>query len=879
MSLLSRIANILRPRRLTGEIDEELQSHLAEAIDHGRDPGEARRAFGSSLRHREESRDVRLLPWLDSLRADAVFGSRQLLKNKAASAVAILSLAIAIGACAGAFRLIDALLLRPLPVANPERLYDVARQGADSNGKPVSFDGWAYPSFQTMRVAAKGQAELIAVSYGERLDVAYRSDQEVEKAFVQYVSGWMFDSFGLRPALGRLFTENDDRKPGAHPVAVISYDYWKRRFARDSNVIGRNFRLNERIYEIVGVGPEPFTGTETGAITDIFLPTMMHPAAVHDDWTWHRTFALLNPGIPLEPLRARLNATSHAWEENRAKGFVGMTQQNIDRFLDQTVVLESAAAGASGLQQDYRRSLIALAVLVALVLLIASVNVANLMTVQAAARAREMALRVSIGAARTRLVQLVLVESAILATLAAVAGAIFAWWSAPFVVSRINPPDNPVRLSLPADWHVLGFGLALTFAITLLFGLAPALRASAVKPASVLKGGQDPHARRRMMHALVAAQVAFCFLVLFVAGLFAATFERLSHRDLGFSPERILTLDTVAQRPAPPVVWDQIADRLREVPGVEKVSLSEWPLLNTRGWNGFVSVNGAPPGPALAYFLKISPGFIDVMRMHLLEGRDLRQGETSPGAAIVNQTFVRQYFGGTSPLGQTFAKGRARYQVVGVVRDVPYDNLREAPCPVAYVPFHLIGADGAPISTSEGHFVVRTSSENPLALVSTLRREIPNARPDFRVSNIRTQQELIDRQTIRERLLAMLALFFAAVALLLAGIGLYGVLDYSVLLRRREIGIRVAIGAQAADIAGRVTSEVFAMTLTGALAGVALGVASVRYIESLLYQVNAAGLAMLILPGLIILAAALLAALPAVIRALRIDPAHLLRSD
>ncbi len=326
MSLLSRIANILRPRRLTGEIDEELQSHLAEAIEHGRDPGEARRAFGSPLRHREESRDVRLLPWLDSLRADAVFGSRQLVKNKAASAVAILSLAIAIGACAGAFRLIDALLLRPLPVANSERLYDVARQGADSNGKPVSFDGWAYPSFQTMRAAVRGRAELIAVSYGERLDVAYRSDQEVEKAFVQYVSGWMFDSFGLRPALGRLFTENDDRKPGAHPVAVISYDYWKRRFARDSNVIGRNFRLNERIYEIVGVGPEPFTGTETGAITDIFLPTMMHPAAVHDDWTWHRTFALLNPGVPVEPLRARLNATSHAWEENRAKGFVGMTQ-------------------------------------------------------------------------------------------------------------------------------------------------------------------------------------------------------------------------------------------------------------------------------------------------------------------------------------------------------------------------------------------------------------------------------------------------------------------------------------------------------------------------------------------------------------------------
>jgi predicted permease len=879
MPLLSRIANIFRSGRLASEIDEELQSHVAEAVEQGRDRGEAQRAFGSSLRHREESHDIRILPWLDSLRADAVFGARQLLKKKAASAVAILSLAIAIGSCGGAFRLIDALLLRPLPVAHADRLYHVYRQAVDSDGKAGSYDVWAYPSFQTMRAAVKGQAELIAVSLGERLDVTYNSDQEVEKAFVQYVSGWMFDALGLRPSLGRLLTENDDRKPGAQPVAVISYDYWKRRFADDANVIGRSFRLNDRVYEIVGIGPEPFTGTETGAVTDIFLPTMMHAGATKDDWTWHRTLALLNLGVVIEPVRAKLNATSYAWEENRAKGFVGMTKESIRRFLDQTVVLESAAAGASGLQQDYHRSLIALAVLVALVLLIACANVANLMTVQAAGRAREMALRVSIGAGRSRLIQLVLVESAMLACLAAAAGAGFAWWSAPFIVARINPPDNPVRLSLPADWRVLGFGLALTFAVTLLFGLAPALRASAVKPASILKGGGDPHSRRRFMHGLVAAQVAFCFLVVFVAGLFAATFQRLSHRDIGFSPERILTLDTIAQRATPPIVWDQIADRLRAVPGVEKVSLSEWPLLNTRGWNGFVSVNGAPPGPVLAYFLKISPGFIDVMKMHLLVGRDLREGETSPGSAIVNQTFVRQFFGGTIPIGQMFAKGSDKYQVVGIVRDAPYDNLRESPRPVAYVPFHLINAAGAPIPMREGNFEVRTASENPLALVSALRREIPNARPDFHVSNIRTEQELIDRQTIRERLLAMLALFFAALALLLAGIGLYGVLDYSVLQQRREIGIRVAIGAQATDIAGRVVSEVFAMMLTGVVAGIALGVVSIRYLESLLYQVNSASAAMLALPGLIIVASALLATLPAVIRALRIDPASMLRAD
>jgi predicted permease len=690
----------------------------------------------------------------------------------------------------------------------------------------------------------------------------------------------MFGSFGLRPALGRLFTENDDLQPGAHPYAVLSYDYWTRRFGQDSKVIGRTFRMGGRLYEIAGVGPERFTGTETGTVTDIFVPTMMHRAVVHDDWTWHRTLARLKPGVAVEPVRARLHGTSRAFEEERAKGFTGMTKQSIDRFLAQTLLLEPAAAGASGLQQDYRRSLMALGVLVALVLLIACANVANLMTAQAAARAREMALRVSIGAGRWRLVQLVLVESAMLALFAGIAGGLFAWRAAPFVVSRINPPDNPARLFLPADWRVLGFGLALTVGVTFLFGLAPALRASAVKPASALKGGSDPHSRRRLMHALIAAQVAFCFLVLFVAGLFAATFDRLSRRPTGFSSERLLTLDTVTQRAEAPVFWDQAAEHLRTVPGVETVALAGWPLLGGGAWNGFVSVNGAPPGPVLAYFLSVSPGWIDAMKIPLIDGRDFRAGDTSPGVAIVSEAFARQYFNGESPIGKLFAKGRDRYQVVGLVRDAPYRSMREPMLPVAYVPFHTIDGDGVLMPIREGTFIVRTSKGTGQEAYSTiLRLAVPRARPEFRVSNIRTQAELVRAQTVRERLLAMLALFFAAVALLLAGVGLYGVLDYSVLQRRREIGIRMAIGAQPGGIARLVTADVFRMVLAGALAGVAIGMASVRYIEALFYEVKATELGVLALPSLAILAAALVAAAPAVIRAVRTDPVTMLRAD
>jgi predicted permease len=886
MSLLSRIANVFRGRGLSQEIDEELQSHIDEAIRQGREPAEARRAFGSALRRREESRDIRLVAWLDSLRADAVFGWRQLKKNKVTSAAAILSLALAIGACTSAFRLIDALLLRPLPVAEPERLYAVSRQEIRLawDGKQHTYDGWAYPAFRLMRAAVKNQAELIAISGIDRTDVTYASDQEMEKAHVQYVSGWMFGSFGLQPVLGRLLTENDDREPGAHPYAVLSYDYWARRFARDTKVIGRTFRMGNRLYEIVGVCAGPFTGTDTGFVTDIFVPTMMNPAVGRSDSTWHETLARLKPGVAVEPVREKLNAVSRAFEAERAKGFSGMSKQSIADWLEQKVLLEPAGAGFSAVQKYYRQPLAALAVLVALVLLITCANVANLMAAQAAARAREMALRVSIGAGRWRLVQLVLVESAWLGLLAAAAGALFAWWSAPFVVGMLNPSGDPVRLSLPVDWRVLGFGLALTLGVTLLFGLAPALRASAVKPATTLKGGEDPHSRRRLMHVLIAVQVTFCFLVLYVAGLFVATFDRLSHEPTGFSAERLLTLETVTASPQPPVYWYQVVEHLRALPGVETVALASRALLSGYSSNDAVAVDGGAPSEDMAYFLNVSPGWLDAMKIRLMDGRDFRAGDTYPGMAIVSEAFARRYFQGRNPVGRSFDRagddgGRLRLQIVGLVRDARYLGMRGPILPVAYVPFRKVDDKGALRPVGRGTFIVRTSSSDPWALAAVLRREVTRARPEFRVSNMETQAEINQVHTVRERLLAMLAVFFAGIALLLAGVGLYGVLDYSVLQRRREIGIRMAIGAQPGGIARLVTVEVFSMVLAGALAGLALGMASARYIASLFYQVKATDLDVLALPSLAILAAALLAALPAVIHAVRIDPVTALRAE
>jgi predicted permease len=495
-----------------------------------------------------------------------------------------------------------------------------------------------------------------------------------------------------------------------------------------------------------------------------------------------------------------------------------------------------------------------------------------------------MALRVSIGAGRWRLVQLVLAESAWLAFLAAAIGWIFAAWTAPLIVRMINPPAYQAHLVLPADWRLLGFAVALTCAVMLLFGLMPAIRASAVRPVSALRGG-DARSRGRSMQWLIAAQAAFCFVVQLASGLFVTTFERLSSQPTGFSAERVLNLEAVTSRPQSPVMWEQVAERLRAVPGVEKAAIIGWPLMSGESAVGNISINGAPPGDVFSDFVTISPGWADLMRIPLLGGRDFRANDANPGTAIVNQAFARQYFDGENPVGKWFdrvegAGGRTHFQVVGFIRDArSRDRMRWAIRPTAYIPFRSVDATGAVRDAARGTFVVRTAGPNPVALAATLRREVAEARPGFRVRDARTQTELNQTDTVRERLLAVLAAFFAVLATLLAGVGLYGVLDYSVLQRRREIAIRTAIGAGFGELVRRVAAGPFAVVFCGAAAGLAIGSLTVRYIESLLYQVKLTDFTILALPVATVLGTTVVAVAPAVVRALRIEPAKVLRVE
>ncbi len=889
MSLWSRISNAFRGERLNHEIDEELQSHIEEAIASGRDPDEARRALGSgpgaTLRTREAGHSIRVTGWLESLVADTKFGWRQLGRNKITSAAAVLSLALGIGSCVGAFRLIDALLWRPLPISNASSLYVLSRKVIGLYGRPTEDEYWATSDFNLMRDAARNEADLIAISDADRTDITSSVGDNTEKAHVAYISGNMFPLFGLEPTLGRLLTPSDDRAPGAGPYAVLSWDYWNHRFGRDPHILGRSLHIGDQVFEIIGIGPRDFTGTEKGTVTDIFLPLSMSGLATLDAASWHRVFLMLKPGVDpgtaLAPLREHLSAISHTFEAGCSTCFQGVPQATLNRLLNKELVFYPAAAGISDLQKDYRKGFVLLGLLAALVLLIACVNVANMMTAQAAARAQEMALRISIGAGRSRLIQLILVQSALLALFATVLGAVFAAWSAPFVLGLINPPDDPARLALSADWRVMGFGLALILVVVVLLGLLPALRASAVRPVAALKGGEDPHSSRRLMRGAIALQVAFCCLVLFLSALFVASFQRLQNRPLGFSTDRLLLLQTVTDKGQLPVVWNQTADAVCAVPGVDSVAISGWPLLGRIRINSDISINGAPPSPTPAFFLNVSPGWLSTMKIPLVAGRDFNSQDTSPGVAIVNETFVKTFFPGQDAIGRTFQHGANNppSKIVGVTPDIPDHDLREPNRPVFYTPFAGVDSKSAPTSEDFATFAVHTSAQNPLTLANELRQLIAQRHNGLHVSNVTTQLELVRDQTIRERLIAMLAAFFAAVALLLAGIGLYAVLNYSVLKRRREIGIRMAIGSTRAGIVRIVTADVFLMIALGGCAGIALGFGAARYVASLFYQVKATDADMIALPACAILLTALIATFPAVLRALDTDPTEILRAE
>jgi predicted permease len=902
MSLFSRLVNLFRTDRMDRDIDDELRFHLEARINdlmslgmpRGEAEREARHRLGQPLALRERSRDVRFLPRIDALRSDIRFGVRMLAKHPVVTAAALVSLALAMGSSLAAFSLIDALILRPLPVRTPSELVYLTYQQPDATTSSETADerdSFSYPAFLHLRQQARGKASLFAVSYsGPAGRAVIDPSAGQEPLRVQWISGDAFGILGIRPALGRLLTASDDAKRGEGAVAVLSHRFWMRRFGGAASVLGRTIRIEDaqnRTFEIVGVAQEGLSSLEPGNPTDVWLPiTMGDPNALDSKgWQWFRTWGRLAPGVSAAQLQPPLQAAFSSFRRDFAREFAGQAPPDlIKRYVNSPLDVRSASNGPSSVRKDFGRPLWILAAMVGLVLLIACTNVANLFIARAAAREREMALRVSIGAGRGRLVQQLLVEAGLLAAGACLLGIAFARVAAPAIVSRLTPATNPTWLDLRFDWRALTFSAAVCAAATVLCGIAPALRASTVAPQDALKTGGGRHTGDfGLLRPLVAAQLGFSFVVLFLSALLLTSFHRLSNVDLGFVPEGLALLrlqakelngeEKLAQSRA---TMRQLLDEVRHQPGVTAASLSSWALMHGNGWSALVRMPGRATDSLEIYYLGVSPGFFDTMRIRRLAGRELRAGDSKPErqAVVVNESFARRFYGSVMPVGQRFDRleggGKTMSQeIVGVVADAKYRDLREPAPPTVYVPLDQV--DGATLE-------VRTQGQ-PLALASMLRGAISRVHPSLEVRSVELQSTVVENTMIRERLLALLSAFFGLVALALAGVGLYGVLSYGVVRRTREIGIRVALGARRPRIVRLIVSDIALAGAIGLAAGLASGLALARLVATLLFEVTPADASSLAIAVAALLGVGIAAAVPPALRAARVDPIVALRYE
>ena len=888
MSWLSRLVNVVRQTRVDRDLDEELRFHLQARIEEFTRAGmsadqaktRARHLFGNPLLVRESSHDIKVFSRLESILRDAGFSIRLWRRNKLVTTAVLVSLSLTIGACTAAFSLIDALVLRPLPVDDPPSLIYVALRAPADTRDGLSFN---YPLYREMRTAAGPYVRLFAMSDQSRRDATFDDSGQLEKVYGQWVSGDAFAILGVKPALGRVLAASDDINPGQHPVAVLSHDFWMRRFAGNPEVLGRWVTIREKPLQIVGVAEKGFSGVEPGIMTDIWAPTMMwDDLAISDpDTRWFRIWGRMRSDVAPEQARTVLQTVFTNFRQEQAARRREESRDRLEQFLNTRVYLRSAATGPSALRDEFERALWVLAGIAALVLLIACANVASLLVARATAREREMALRASIGAGRGRLIQQVLIESGLLAIASCALGAVLAIVTAPKIASMISTSRTPVQLAIHPDWRLLVFLGCAGAVVTFVFGLAPALRVSAVRPGDALKAGAGRQtARSGLFRPLVAAQVAVSFVVLFLAGLCLTSFMKLLRTDLGFDRSNLALVNIARTGHVENslAMWQQLLGRLEQTPGVESASLSPWALFQGSGRNKSVRVPGRQVDGYTPWYLQVSPGFLESMRIPLLAGRDFEWHDAQPelpSAVIVNESFARRYFPDEPPpLGKRFFRidggsTLVPQDIIGVAGDAKYTRIREAAPPTVYDPYR-------PQDTAV--MQVRTRLELP-ALIATLREVLPRTDPAVRLADVTWQSTLVENHIVRDRALAVLSAFFSLVAIVLVVVGVYGVLSYSVVQRRREIGIRLALGAQPIRVVGLVLSGAGRMTLVGlVLGGIGAAVTS-RFITALLFEVRPSDILSSAVPLACLLMACALAALAPGFRATRIDPAVALRTE
>jgi predicted permease len=901
MSLIARVKSWLRVSRRRADFEREMQDEMRIHLDlyqadlrrRGVPEEEARRRafaeFGSVDARKEECRDAVGLRLVNELRGDVSYAFRLLRRSPAFTLVALLSLGLGIGANTAIFSLIDTVLVKTLPVDDPQRLFFVDNSGGKSGGS----NGPPYPCFERLRDHNRFLSSIAA--FDERL-FKVSIDGVPERVPGQYASGTYFDLLGVRATHGRMLTPADDSEPGRGgphgAVAVISDGFWTRRFGRDPAVLGKNVQVGTQWVTIVGVTPPGFFGLQVGTPLDITLPMMLVQQGLQSKQSWWLSvIGRLAPDATAEQARADLEAL---WDSYLTE--VGMPRDKRGYFSG--IALVPAARGANELRRTYAEPLLIVMAIVGVVLLIGCANVANLLLARATARQNEMAVRLAIGASRGRLIRQLLTEGVVLVSLGAGAGLLFAKWGASFLVAVLAGPAERLVLEPQFDLRVLGFTAGVSVTTALLFSLAPALRATrvdAAKPAAA--GGTATH--NRLGRALVVVQVTLSVLLLCGAALFLRTLHNLNRAPAGFDRDGVLTMlveATVPGRTDPPktpaefradharlgAIWSGFIERVHEVPGVSSAAVATMSPLSGRDRGVKIEIHGPVQGPEKDRGIGINhvtDRYFETTGIRLLAGRSFtpRDRSGSLRVAILNETAARAFFGAETPLGRkvNFPGQRVQdeFEIVGVVADTRYKDLRTPDSRMAYLPLEQ-AID--PITTAV--VAVRGPGDVTRLAPSIRAIAIENVPGGF-VTGIATMEQQVEMSLVRERMLALLATFFAALALILACIGLYGVMAYRVARRTREIGIRIAVGANQQSVVWMMVRETLLLVTIGAALGTLASLAANRYIAGQLFGVTPRDPVAIVVALSVLGIVTMVAGYVPARQASRIDPVRALRAE
>lgn len=897
-----RLLNSFRPHRLSSDVAREHAFHIAERVDEliarGMSPDaaarEARRQFGHGGTMREATQDANLFTWLDAAWRDTRYAARALAASRGFTLVAVASLALGIGANTAIFSLIDAVMLRSLPVRAPEELVVVGERNATPRkGTSVGPGEYTNPIWEQVRDGEHPFAGVLA--YGD-LSVNLADAGEVRPATGLWVSGSFFETLGVRAERGRLLSPSDDVR-GCAATAVISDAFWQSSLGADPGVIGRTISLSGHPVEVVGVAAPSFHGLEAGRSPAFYVPLCAQPIVdPGSDFLDNRSFwflrvvGRLDPSVSLASANVELETKSATWFRNTLPADWGPENQR--DYLTHRLEARRSLGGLSGVRQSYSSALVILMSIVALVLLVACANVANLMLVRTEVRQRELAVRVALGAGRLRVLRQLFTEGLLLAVAGGVLGVAIAYQGSHALLRFLSSDRQPVVLDLSIDLRVLLFTGATAVLTAILFGLAPAWRAFRVDPHDALtaqgRGAVNARSRFGFGKALVAAQVALSLVLVTGAALLLGSFRAVADVDKGFDEHNILVAETDFRwndAVSPEARMDgqkRALQRLRALPGVTAASMSFRTPLEPRGWNNIIDVPGVNferRDDALGWINLVDADYFSTLGTRLIAGRDFTDADRAggPNLAIINDVAAKRYFAGRNPIGGTFSievapKQRLTYEVVGVVGNASYSSLREAPRAQLFLPLAQNLDYTGTIS-----FEMRTA-----AGASSLRPAVTRALADVQPRATVRFQEL-ERQVSdalrTDRLLASLSVFFGGLALLLAMIGLYGTMSYAIARRRAEIGIRLALGAAPERVSRGVLREVATVLGLGLLLGLAGVFATTRMVEGFLFGVTPREPTLLLASMFVLGVATLLAGYLPARRAAGMDPMEALRQD